>query len=190
MDNYTPVPTPLTGDVPLPQDVIDDVVVGTVNPAFQQLADAVVLTQGPYVVRGYFVGGAPVADGSLMPIGFFSQWPSGSYGLAADEITLPFPGVYEISALLRAAVGSVSDPVSTAILIQTSGPSTWGRMTGERFDSDPAIPFTSSGLTVLSVASTVAKVSFRNSSGNTVTPYDGGIEQEINPFVIKYLGPL
>lgn len=36
---YTPVPGPLPATITLPQDVVDDVVVGTVNPPIQDLAN-------------------------------------------------------------------------------------------------------------------------------------------------------
>jgi hypothetical protein len=36
---YVPVPAPLPGTITLPQDVVDDVVVGTVNPPMQDLAN-------------------------------------------------------------------------------------------------------------------------------------------------------
>lgn len=38
---YVPVPAPLPSSIALPQDVVDDVIVGTVNPPLQQLADAI-----------------------------------------------------------------------------------------------------------------------------------------------------
>lgn len=51
---YTPVPTVLPASITLPQDVVDDVVVGTVNPPMQTLADAVAWVTEPLTSGGTF----------------------------------------------------------------------------------------------------------------------------------------
>lgn len=186
MQNYTPVPTQFTGDVPLPQDVIDDVVVGTVNPAFQQVSDGVAFNTRASMTHGYFVGGV-TATGTEYPIlPYFSSPASGAWLYAGGEdITVPYTGVYVIQITMLIKADSTSNPSGGGVTIK-NGVTTLGIITGFRFSADDTELFTATGTATVSlVAGNVLR--FWNESGYDIDVWNVG-EEFANPIIITYLG--
>lgn len=98
MQTYPPQPVPITDvTVELPQDVIDDVVVGTVNPTLQQLADAALYNQQARIFLADIVPDE-YSDNDFLVIrrkdsSPASAWPSSP----SDSISLPYSGYYVVS---------------------------------------------------------------------------------------------
>ncbi len=184
MQDYTPVPTPLTGDLSLPQDAIDDVVVGTVNPTFQQLADGVAFNTLARVARYSFDAGV-VANGAIMPIHLEWEYPNG-WGVTANEVTFPYTGAYSLSAQAFTLVGSATDGVRGVANIEILGVQI-GEVDGIRWGTDTAKSTVITGITSFIITDvSTQKLSFTNQSSVNLTL--GGSEPLRNPIVVTYLG--
>ncbi len=129
---YTPTPTPLT-TITLPQDVINDVVVGTVNPPFQNLADAVAWQDQMNSAWGkwvFEVGTYPAAT----PFAISSLWDGGTgFALFPTEVEVPLAGVYMVSVNVYVSTAETSDPANVGFTLEAGALGTIGWARNNRF---------------------------------------------------------
>jgi hypothetical protein len=120
---YTPVPIALPADIDLPQDVIDDVVVATVNPWAQELADAIAFRDRiSRQVSRYFIPTGTFDPATPIVLSPWFEGPGMTY--AAGEITFDDGGTYLFVANLILQSDNASANISQPMRIVSSGPLT------------------------------------------------------------------
>lgn len=122
---YTPVPTALPGSIPQPQDVVDDVVVATVNPMVQAALNGVALREriASQVAR-YAIDPGTYVDGDKLSLTPFIEGPGISYDSGTRLISIEDGGFY-VGLLTALVTLDTVTPDSPAVLLLTSvGPST------------------------------------------------------------------
>lgn len=118
---YTPVPTKLPGTITLPQDVVDDVVVGTVNPPFQDLANDSAwqkqkinssILQGD-ITSGFYTGSE---------ISLASVYAGGTLSVVSGtRIKMAEKGYYLVGFSLWATVDDASPDIAPVIALTQAG---------------------------------------------------------------------
>jgi hypothetical protein len=119
---YTPTPVKLPATIQLPQDVIDDVVVGTVNPPFQSLADAlayqILRVNGSYIQVDVTPG--TYAAGTALPI-VANKTGYGFSIVAGTRIRVTEAGTYLVTFTIYGGQNTAPD-VPYALSLYNAGP--------------------------------------------------------------------
>lgn len=120
---YTPTPNPLPATITLPQDVIDDVVVGTVNPQVAQVADAVLYERES--VDGCYLR-ASITDGTYTGVRFplVISLPAGNLIsiVSGDKFHVDEAGYYFASFQLLVTIDSATPGLTATIALTAIGP--------------------------------------------------------------------
>lgn len=132
MQTYTPQPIPITDvTVELPQDVIDDVVVGTVNPTFQQLADAALIANQATAAIATIPTFGSITG--ILPIDSVSGSPASGWTVeSGNAIRVPYPGMYLVSITMPFLI---TDAPSIQILVRRAPSTTVGRAGGSNHNT-------------------------------------------------------
>lgn len=193
MQNYTPLPVKLSGDIELPQDVIDDVVVGTVNPAFQEIADGVEwLNQdtAATVWRGYFDTGT-YADDATIGITGTNAYPSGTWSVSSEMLVFPKVGVYSVVVRSMLTVDTTTDNFYTQLRAGiASGAGADTEVTGIRYSTSAAAYVVVEGSDVFNITDlSTDRLRFYNRAGFDVIIDAAPFGPLFTSIIVTYLGP-
>lgn len=178
-----------TANVSVPDDG-DDLVDGSVEPAFQALANRTKFLKDavdalpPFSVSGTLAYGryglnlAGYADDAILALTAIAQ--SGGFSLASNEITVPAVGLYLVTLRAEVSSGEAGDDLRRAIDLELNG-SLVGACAGMRFKNLITVTFPLQGLSnVYSVTDVAHKFRLRaDAAGAGGIVIDGNAELSI-----------
>lgn len=171
---YVPVPTILPATITLPQDVIDDVVVGTVNPPFAALANAVAYINrlGTQAAR-YQIDPGSVGNGDPCLLTAFFEGPGISS--TADTISVTDGGIYVGLLDARVTCGDTTDGIEVSFALEAAGPTVsptilHAAMRRYSTTAGQAFQVPGNGLNVIDALSTIQLINSTSTTIVIVTP--------------------
>ncbi len=175
---YAPSPVKLV-ELNLPQDVIDKVIVATVNPNSQKVADGIQYAYGIQECVGVYTildpGGSPYSPGNNWQLDPVSEGPGLAYDSGSKWIVVSEPGNYLVTVQCVIQCTDSSDP--TLVTLEAIGLNGFAPTVimcapqAMRWDATPLRPFPIGGSGVGTLPNTNCKIALRAVSPAAVFYY-------------------